>query len=337
MKYKIVPLLLLMFTLWGCKKEDDAPVVIPCAISLNEPANNVNEEITCWQCFSQCQESIPGTRYDYFYPSYNPNNETEFAYLKADNSQFTTTRELWTFDYCTGEHKMIHDYALSAVDWSVKDWIIFSAPNYMIYKIKSSGDSLTQLTFSGTYNLSPTWNYLGTQYFYTTQTGSEGARLIADEEGNILDTLSFSIRNWQQTNMFPYYLRHNSEIEVGYFSKKEDESTLDTIAFTKSFDDFSTSDFSPSDIAWLNDKTILWVARRRLGTTDIVNGETKVLLNGYINREYSDISVSSNGKEVLINRIDVSNTDQECEFDNKHRIYLYDVEGKTERWIEIPE
>lgn len=327
----------LFFLLMSCKKEDETMTNNSCQ-HLSEPVENIDEEITCWQCLIQCQELMPGTRYDYFYPVYNPNKETEFAYLRFDNTEFTTTHELWVFDYCTGEQRMIHDYALSSVDWSVKDWIIFSAPNHMIYKIKSSGDSLTQLTFSGTYNLSPIWNEAGNQYFYYTQTsGSSGARIIADEEGNLIDTLNFSIRNWDQADRFPYYLQVENGIEVGYFTHTEDTDVLDTISFITNFEDYNYPFFSPRDIAWLNPNTILWSAGQRIGTTNIDNGETEVFLKGYVNRHFSDVSVSPNRKEFLINRIDVSNTEEECRFDNKHRIYLYDIKEGTERWIQIPE
>ncbi len=104
--------------------------------------------------------------YVYNFPSYNPNNDNEFAYYRAKGEdQGLDSRELWKFNGCTGEATFLTDQYYYRTDWGSNDWILFTGTGHQIYKIKSSGDSLTQLTNQGGFNIAGKWNLSATRYY----------------------------------------------------------------------------------------------------------------------------------------------------------------------------
>lgn len=86
--------------------------------------------------------------------SSNPTNASEFLFL----NEIDSVRGIYTYNLATGEtHKVVGDfYIWSKPDWSVQDWIVFET-GAQIFKVKSNGDSLTQLTFEDN-NYYPSWS-----------------------------------------------------------------------------------------------------------------------------------------------------------------------------------
>ena len=72
--------------------------------------------------------------------------------------------------------------------WGINDWILFNYDEE-IWKIKSNGDSLTQLTFS-TFNFSPEWNIDCTKFIYRDQKIQKN--IIASSDGLHIDTTDVS-------------------------------------------------------------------------------------------------------------------------------------------------
>lgn len=91
---------------------------------------------------------IPANEQKYLYgwPLVNPDNSNEIIYLKnqTDTSGTATLGQIWKMDLCSGEKQLLESTSVGVFAWSSKDWIHFQrgAGNW---KIKSSGDSLTQL------------------------------------------------------------------------------------------------------------------------------------------------------------------------------------------------
>ena len=142
------------------------------------------------------ETSFPGTpqtifpdSYGYIKPCMNPINPFEFCYFKIDNSgPAGGFRELYKFNFCSGRSTLITDKAYANdVDWSVKDWILFTGEGRDLWKIKSNGESITRLTNKGgALQYDPKWNTTGTMYKWS-------ALQVADETGTVLYTLSPTI------------------------------------------------------------------------------------------------------------------------------------------------
>jgi Tol biopolymer transport system component len=80
-------------------------------------------------------------------------------------------------------------------------WIIFDIGND-VWKVKSNGDSLLQVTSGGTY-LYPEFNPDGTMFACSKVTGSQYQTLIVDLSGNVIDTIENVRWNkgaWSKTN-----------------------------------------------------------------------------------------------------------------------------------------
>ncbi len=122
-------------------------------------------------------------KYCYYYPIVNPNNLYEIAYCRRENFvQSGADMDLYKFNFCTGKSTFITNHVAFGPDWSVKDWIIFQGQKRDIWKVKSNGDSLTQLTFSGDSKDYPKWNTTGTLFLWNNTR-------IANEKGELMYTI----------------------------------------------------------------------------------------------------------------------------------------------------
>jgi len=138
--------------------------------------------------------------YRYDAPAFNPNNPYEIAYLRIHNDQ-QFVGDLCTFSFCTGEFKIIADNFLDNLDWGSNGWLIYTAMDYHIYKIKPNGDSLTQLSNLGGYNRAGKWNPSGTLYWNYRDDGIH-VKNKNGEEFHILSTIPFSPEGWVNDSTF---------------------------------------------------------------------------------------------------------------------------------------
>ncbi len=109
--------------------------------------------------------------YTYFTPVINPNNSYEIIYLQV-NEKITSkpVQKLYKYNFCTNTRTFLTDNVFFAhswnysLDWSCKDWILFTGKDHKLYKIKSNGDSLTLLVNEG--GTGAKWNKDGTKFVY---------------------------------------------------------------------------------------------------------------------------------------------------------------------------
>lgn len=335
---KILITFLVTTLIFSCKKGNDN---LPFDFYKDYPlADNTNVDLVCGgsNCWTECEDDRQRTRYDYYHASFNPNNDEEIAYVRYDNSVFSLSYELWAYNFRTKEKKKIYDNVFPHIDWGVNDFILFVAPDLQIYKIKSSGDSLTHLTFSGAVNRLPVWNLIGNKFVYNTQTNSQQHNFITTSDGLIVDTVEVAANSsgaWSSDDLVPYAGGGDGEFEVGY---RNIYTASRTIVYRTNIPEspIRNNDYMGQAATWLNENQIIWVTNKHVGITDIHTGETEVILEGYKNRWYKDVTVSPNKRYIVLSRKDVEDVDY-CLIDEKYRLYLYDLEEKTERWLNIEE
>lgn len=107
-------------------------------------------------------------RFQYMSPCFNPNNVNEFVYSYED--KVLGVNQLIVYNTFTEEKTIIvtNVKIISQPKWSVQGWIAFDNVyngNYQIWKVKSDGDSLEQLS-TNLYNLFPTWDASGNNLYY---------------------------------------------------------------------------------------------------------------------------------------------------------------------------
>ncbi len=127
-------------------------------------------------------------------PSFNPKNDYQICYIK-DLASWSNANELWIYNLCDDRKNKITSNVFYSLDWSVKDWLIYTGSDYHIYKIKSSGDSLTQLTTTGGIHSAGKWSPDGKKFWF--EDGGTNY-YVCNETGMILSnfTTNFDILDW---------------------------------------------------------------------------------------------------------------------------------------------
>lgn len=176
----------------GCRKDKLIPEDLgPGDYSNNCPEEYINGTLPLDSTFdiqktnnqSGCMflpDYISMTPNTYLHPAINPNNPYEFVYFRA-NPDDLPNNGLYVYNMCTKEITFLNVIG-DNMDWSVKDWIIFKGGS-QLYKIKSNGDSLTQLT--STSGTRAKWNPDGTKFIYHDVNVPNGWYTLANEDGSL--------------------------------------------------------------------------------------------------------------------------------------------------------
>jgi hypothetical protein len=246
--------------------------------------------------------------YTYFINSVNPENEFQIAFIKYTNNLFPRTQsELWVMDLCTQEKRYISNELLGGVDWSIKGWMVFTRKDLQLWKVKSSGDSLTQLTFEGV-NSSPSWNWDGSKILYR-QPSDPGAVLITlDEKGKELSrtdtTYGFSSVFWTQNEKYAlaYLFPHTYLLDL---------ETLDTTRI---------------DIAGRTGTGLYWTTAKGIYRTDLLTQTTDTLATHQCNNLfYRGLQLTDDEKFAFF-RATIKNPVDLPNLYTDHKIYWIDLQ-----------
>lgn len=291
-------------------------------------------------CVVDCEElysdAIP---FDYTEPCFNPNNAEQLAYFRYDNTSFNITSEIWVADFCSGTKKMIASNGFYGLDWGINDWLVYTSDDQNIWKIKSNGDSLTQLTFAGSYNRFPKWNPSGTKIALQHQSNSLSIFVITDENGIPLDTIeqltSSGQWSWIDEDRICYMVAEPNTIPTVIHMNLYNIITGENKnLYTYVMENLSSlmKATSPNQA---RDK-VFWCALGMIGEVNINTGEVKVLKKRLRQERYINLSVSPNGKEILLNK-SVMHSVPHCKIDSEVDFYLIDIDGANTRKINLPE
>ena len=336
---KNILFLLLIIGLFSCEKEDDSlnlPTELEdCTFNYTEPAVN-KDSFFYVQCPGSPQKHYLG-KYHYEAPCFNPNNGNQIAYIRWNTEHFTASPQLWTFDFCTGETKMLCDIATGNPDWSVKDWILFTGNYGELWKVKSNGDSLTQVTFDGATYKRGKWGKTGENiiiYVYNTP-----FVLLRDKFGNITDTIkeiTTDIIDWGEDRLVYHGAgAGNLYAFVGYYNfDTETVNEVKTMPFSASMGGDSV--YLQSINYYPAKDAIIWNTRWKVAYVTISDKEEFTVLNGSDSREYDYAQLSPNQKTLIVERHHLWPLDV-CEVEVDVSLYLVDIDGKNERKVLIPE
>lgn len=258
----------------------------------------------------------------------NPLNINEFVYVAyADNQH-----GIWKYNLLTSDAELVININSDfKPDWSVTDWLVFTSQN-QIYKCKSNGDSLTQLTFEDR-NYNPTWSPDGSQIIFEKNKDDTIATSIVtiDKDGNFIkavesidyagDTFIWSpdgnkVAFWSASNMFEEYL-------IAWFNV----ATPENIYFlNKSVPKHEIVD---NYIQWYSDsENILWSGNQSLYKTNIYTGDTYLVKYG-CEYDYYDFTILADGQTIISRRQEltfVPSTDEEAASMGFGTIYVdYDL------------
>ncbi|MBP9188132.1 MAG: PD40 domain-containing protein, partial [Chitinophagales bacterium] len=263
-----------------------------------------------------------------------PGSNTEIisyygGYLSSYNSN------LVKYNLSTGEYFTIMENPgiFSLPEISSTEWLLFTWSDYQLWKIKTNGDSLTQLTSEGL-NFEYAWSPDGEKFVYKRDfpTGTYKT-LIADKNGNNL----FSIGGGYKIRI-PAWSPDNKYIACGNFNgiyTDIDIINTETWLFTNLIkyngntnpnEQVHSIDFFPDS------KHILWATTKELRKTNIETGVTKVISSTCDSQGFSAANISEDGQYILTRKTYYTY------FDSKnllisYKLFLLDGNGNEIREI----
>ena len=332
---------LLFILVYGCSDDeaptimddDNPPVETPCLAALDSltiPAVNVDTMLNFDDCPISWVEFYP-EKYRYSFPSFNPNNTEEIAFVRLENG--TNEFRLCILSLCSGDLKVLDVKAFKDVDWGTNGWILFRKTDLQLWKVRPDGSGLAQLTFSGE-NSNPIWNASGEKIAYALT--NTGEFFILNDEGAILDTVEpmqyRSAYDWSSTDKLITPFEPGSPDDIYYF-----DLNLDTLV---KVDEEGNGSYI-YDGEWGEGERLYWLAQYQLAYNDIETKERTVLFslpnpNGFHNRFYRSLTISPGNKYIVLNREDWKQLN-ECDVEVVHSLYIMGMDGTGERKILVPE
>jgi hypothetical protein len=315
----------------ACNHQPDCPdcTDVDCTQDYTIAANNTDTLFPFDPCAATSYE-YPGP-YFYIDGCFNPSNENQLAFVRVNLKVIPYRFELCTFDFCSGQFQVLTDKAFSNPDWSVKDWIVFRGRNAQIWKIKSNGDSLIQLTNLNDNFTSPKWDATGNGFLVSSWTDV----IICDENGIFIDSFDHPKKHFDWDGqkivyVFPNNPNRSDDLYISYLSSQMieqiDESPLDP-----------TGDDGFIQSVALNPAQgeVVWTGTRRVCITDFLGNRLQIATI-FNNNWYEKVAVSGDGKKLVLGRIDRRRIAQ-CVIEERYNLYLMEYDGSNERKIIFPE
>jgi hypothetical protein len=235
------------------------------------------KDVSC-RCFS-CDDIYDTLKYVFSDVCFNPNNPYQIAYLRSPINYFGLKKDIWVFDFETGENKIVGTNAAYGLSWSAKGWLAFTGLNRQIYKLKSNGDSLTQLTKRNAYCNYPEWNEKGDKIVFSTDVTAYFHFL--DEQGKQIDSAyiikaPFFSHKWVNDTTLLVSYSDGEVVLLNLISKTKKEVrnrplALNTLNFAKLFG------YSPQSQAFY------WTGINGLQKTDLQTRKTVLLQEEPVN------------------------------------------------------
>lgn len=114
------------------------------------------------------------------YVKFNPENAEQIIYVKRDSGAIPGAEEIWFYDFCSKESRMISDDHLYSLSWGAGDRILYSGTDFQVHMMNSWGEELQQVTSSSEPQSAGQFSPDG-NFFYTT--GIDGLKIF-DKTGN---------------------------------------------------------------------------------------------------------------------------------------------------------
>jgi len=317
----------------SCNKKEEPPAKTPELISYYDkyseayPALNItNDAPTCNYVYKNL------AAYSYSSPRVNPNNPYEFCFLRIRNQdQNEADCDLFVYNFVTNTVKPISNHVRYAADWSSDNWIIFTkvSSGSQIWKIKSNGDSLTQLIAENS-PIKPVWSKDGKHFiFYCTVCG---VTKVATANGQIIKTLAQKMHSWgwKSANDLLYYSNDTIMPELfSYNIKNDSTSKLGTGAPEQ-----NSWTFDVKTNTFLHAGVVLSTSKLGESNASTVKNFKRLTENSA--DDYNLFPNYSNNRIISQRNISFKMLNESCSYELRSEISVMNADGTNERKVLIP-
>jgi hypothetical protein len=338
MRQAIYLFAMLLF-IYSCQKDDDGTTMPICEITPSPCDYQIQFhpfQDTCYE-LPPLPDWPPSTISgdSYSLPILNPSNADEFLYFKTDSVvNSMTTSYLRKANLCSGDQTLNEaDFDVSGQGlpiWGEKDWVVFTSfSNNQLWKMKSNGDSLQQITDFPNIVRHPLWINGAENIIAITQLSEDPypIRYVFTPDGAIVDTIPVvfhskaSCWNDKLATTWPV----NGDWFIGYY----DLSTKELLAAPSVI-----LDEAAKQISWLDEDNIVWVDPIiGLYRVNIQTGEVTLLVENCDNRAvgWATTSPLHNGM-VYMTESHLRLVEDSTMYYGKTRIYKLDA-FTGEQWL----
>jgi len=262
----------------------------------------------------------------YYSPQFNPNNDNEIAFFDRD---YGNELGIYKLNLLTNiKTPILIGVSMNAFfSWSKKDWIIFQKnTDFNIYKIKSNGDSITQLTFNGIFH-GPRWNNDGTKFMATCSSDNIGNRVF-DQNGNVIDTIPgwYGSGDWKH----PQYIV-GLPLDLNLSVMNVESGLVKSEINNENSNHFSV-------FGWATDNKIVYGDRTGLHTYWINNG-IKQKMRNYCNAvSYISMTRNSTSTKLVFSKLEAKLVEIEgVEYEYQDaKLVIMNTDGSNEQEIIVP-
>lgn len=309
----------------GCKK--DLPIVEDSFDILGECSP-----------IMPCNQVTIGGGYTYIFdlnstttPFFNPNNDNEFLFV-SPSTENINEKCIRIFNLQTKNSFTIYTGSLYyAPQWSMNDWILFCQNDKNIYKIKSNGDSLTQLTNENCYHY-PQWFFEENKFVAYNECLQKD--VLFSNNGTILDTLPKLIGTTTTFAKFPYLLGNGGISGGVLFYNFQTNTVIHQYDYSQSINSSQFLSSAFGDVFWINYNEVIYSninGLNRLSIPDLSNQNFKKSCNAKV---YQWGDINSSKTKMIWSRSDYVQID-ECTLKYKSRIFIMNVDGTNEQEIQL--
>jgi hypothetical protein len=325
-------LLCLVLLVMACKKETQQP---PSSNQLIGSGDS-SECLPIVRPDTTLSWLIGWSTYRKMMPYFNPNNNDEFLYIdRLPGSPFS---DMCIYNLVTGESNCIlsGQTYLYQPRWHANDWILFRGNGDNVFRIKSNGDSLLQITTSSVFQR-PVWRPDGLAWISNNAVNFAGDIDVFDLEGNLIEVIpgeEFFIGDWSESNRI---------VTRSYDSGTYQFAWTDVENVSWQYLDFDTA--SPqndvTDLKWipLSDELIFSQLGSDISRINVLTGEKIRVREGCGTRYYHYFSINNNCSMIVAERV----TPEEIYSDGWFNIVIYksdivimNFDGTNEQVINLP-
>jgi hypothetical protein len=254
------------------------------------------------------------------FPCFNPNNGNEILFVHQRYSN--SSHKLYKYNLITHNKELILTSEIYfQPDWGINNWILLGLNNN-IFKIKTNGDSLIQLSFDGGI-YKPVFNSISELYICSNTDKREF--YVCNMDGYCVDT----IKDVYITSPFDWNNENNISLPTNEGVYIYNYSNSNTSLLCEEF-----SGPYISRAKWINNNEFVFANKEGIYKTNIVTNLT-IMINYFCNAwSYSSPDYSNELNKLIWQKVKKKKIGENL-IEVKSVLVLMDTDGTNEQEIEI--